>query len=244
MREFYRDTMATLDRLGIDVAISAIPVRGPRPDPLRRGRAARDLCARAGVPLLADGAGDRHRLQGLPRTVHGQIEPRALLLGRVRPRRVPVLGTAHDAVAHRGLDHAVRLQRRTDERRLLARRPVDRRHLRGRPVLLRVRVPGTSRLPRRGGAPRRSRIRRAEGRVRAPLRGRPRRARSPADDPRLRGRARTSSARASWTGRSRLWNCTTEASQPRPLQSTHISAAGNARSRSTPIGFPHRTQTP
>src|SRR5690606_36962722 len=89
----------------------------------------------------------RPRLHYLPGEVPRQGQPRALLLGRIRPRGEPLLRPPRAAPPGRisqpaRLDHTGGLLTRGGERRLLARRrspPL--------PALLRVRLPGTPRLP-------------------------------------------------------------------------------------------------
>ena len=115
---FYGKLMEALRSLGIEVTINTKPQEIADPVPfeqdLRPGAYDRECRGKAGADSALDDRGDA----GVPRPLHRQIEPAALLLGELRPG-VDALLRARGASAQ-GRDHGTGVFARGDQRRLLA----------------------------------------------------------------------------------------------------------------------------
>ncbi len=98
---FYRAVLDALDALRLDVRIHTTPSEIADADPLRSRRRRAPLRPRRRHPLLARARADRPRLQGVPRALHRQVQPRALLLGKLRSRRHALLGSRGTAASGR-----------------------------------------------------------------------------------------------------------------------------------------------
>ena len=139
--------MSMLDDLGLATTIWPMPVEIPDAIPFAddrvHARYDRDAVQRFWLALVDDAPG----VQRVPEPLRRQGQPRALLLGRPRPRLHPLLGTAGAPASGRRPElRAARdvggVLPRGQQLRLLARAA-----RRGRRVL-RLRLPGAARLPR------------------------------------------------------------------------------------------------
>src|SRR3989442_8028844 len=166
--------------------------------PARYGSGARVVRRRIRQSLLAWAGAVGPDLHGLPRPLHRQVQPGALLLGQLRPGGDPLLGATGPGASRRraapaGRRHPGGLLPRGQQLRVLARwRPG------ALPGVLLVCLPHAGRVPRGTGPVERGLLQPRPGRVRPALRRGPagglagRRApRVPAEHVRGGGRART-----------------------------------------------------
>jgi hypothetical protein len=121
--DFYAATIAALDDLGISLQLMARPVEVP----VRGRHRAACVRSRCGTAVLVGPAAEPTRDARVPRAIHRQGEPGALLLGLFRPCRQPVLRPARAKASRwcaelRGFRAGAGLQPRAQQRRLLARR--------------------------------------------------------------------------------------------------------------------------
>ena len=83
--DFYAELMGVLDELGLSVRDPHRAAGGADPIPFERRHHARRLRRRGGQPRLAGPGAGGPRDARVPRAVPGQEQPRALLLGELRP---------------------------------------------------------------------------------------------------------------------------------------------------------------
>ena len=134
--------------IGVEVAINEMPNEVPESDPLFGGPHPRGLRRGGGASLLARARADRPRLQAVSQRLPRQGEPRAFLLGQLRPRGDALLRPAGAAASRRRAGPARRghprsLFARGQQRRLLA----GQRRLPAGGLLL-LRLSGAAGLPR------------------------------------------------------------------------------------------------
>ena len=92
--------MAALRALGVDIAIWTMPSEIAGADPVRARPRARRLRRRCRATVLAPAGAGRPRVEHVPRPLPRQVQPRAFLLGQLRPRGHALL-RPHRAAAHR-----------------------------------------------------------------------------------------------------------------------------------------------
>ena len=83
--------------LGLDVGIRTMPCEIPDAIPFEQDHEHATLRCGARDPLLAGAGAGRPGVQGVPRALHRQGQPGALLLGQLRPGGHPLLGPARAA---------------------------------------------------------------------------------------------------------------------------------------------------
>ncbi len=100
--DFYREFMAALASLKIDVEIWPMPVEIP--NPIRFDKDTQHASYDPGPceSLLAHPHECRHNLRGVSGALYRESQPRAFLLGKLRPRRVALFGAPRAGTSRHG----------------------------------------------------------------------------------------------------------------------------------------------
>ena len=184
--EFYERLTTALARLDVRVHLWPVPVEVSDVTPFTDDRPPRRLRSAEGREVPSRSPQHRSRLRDRSRSLRRQVQPRSLLLGRVRPRGHAFLGAAEPESSRRP-GHARGVLARGDQPRLLAWWGLARQGARRGAHLLRVRRSGAGGAAQREVQPPAARYDETLGEVVLPY-----------EAVRIRGPSRSACCSSSW----------------------------------------------
>ena len=103
--DFYKEFMAALKSLGIEVRIWHMPVEIPNPIAFDQDTQHASYDPRICVPVLAHSAAGEHYFRGIPLRLHRQEQPGAFLLGKFRSGGNALFRTSRSTARRRRFHH-------------------------------------------------------------------------------------------------------------------------------------------